>query len=205
MTTKAVRIACLVTLLIALGSAPVLAERGDKNLRFGVLFALPTGDLAMGDDKLQLEDTFGAQASFEFLATGNLGIEPALTWGNHDAVVTGPQPDLDIGEIDLLTLTFNFNFHVLPNSRTDLFLGPTIGYAFWGDLKSDLFAQNFAAEDEFTYGFNIGVDVPCKSEHWAFSAVVNYLVLDVSLEGQAPQPDLSVDPFQFKIGIAYKF
>jgi hypothetical protein len=141
------------------------------------------------------------------MATNLFGVEPAISSSGHDVDVT-PMADetLSFGEIDLFAMTTNLNFHLLPQSKLDLVIGPTIGYAFWGDLKTDLFPENFAAEDEFIYGAHVALNVPFAEGKWAFSAAVDYLLTEINLEGgDSSDPALGVDPLMIKLGVSYRF
>lgn len=80
-------------------------------------------------------------------------------------------------------------------------MGPTIGYAFWGELESEMFQQNFTANDDFVCGGNVGIDVPLGA-HWGFNAALSYLGMDAELDGG---PAMGVDPFIVKAGALYRF
>ena len=184
---------------------PAWAEKGDMLVRFGFSYSMPTNDLVDAGQTTDLDDAFGYQAAFEYMVTDLIGVEPALGGTNCEVTVSeAGLPDLELGEIDLFAVTADLNFHVFRKKSVDLFVGPTIGYAFWGDLETDLFPQNFAAEDEFIYGLNIGADVPLGGGNWAFSGALDYLFTDVNLKGSSA-PDLGVDPLQFKVGVTYSF
>jgi outer membrane protein W len=194
----------LAALLVSGLVFPAWAEAGDMSVRFGVLYSAPTDDLVDGEQTTELDGSFGFQASFEYLITDLIGIEPAITTGNHDVTVKESGfPDLDFGEIGLFTLTANVNFHFMRESRIDLFAGPTIGYASWGDLKTDEFPQDFPVDDEFIYGINVGVDVPFGEGKWGFSGALNYLLAGVNPEGSSEE--IGVNPLQVKAGVSYRF
>jgi outer membrane protein W len=182
----------------------VWAEQGDMKIRFGVLYQIPTGDLVVEDQKTELDDALGFQAGFEYLLTDWIGVEPTMTYSKSDVNVTEDGvPDLELGEIGLLTLAANLNFHILRETRLDLYLGPTIGYGIWGDLETDLFPQDFKADDKFVYGINVGLDVPFGESGWGFAGALNYLAADLTLEGSSD--DIGFDPVQLKVGVVYKF
>lgn len=189
---------------------PALAEKGDMQVRFGVLYDIPMSDMKQDDATIQAEDAFGFQASFEYKFTDLIGLEPVLATAEHDVEVTDTGgPDFKLGDVGFLALTVNLNLHVVQKKGVDFYVGPTIGYMFWGDLETSLFGpeEKIAAEDDFTYGANFGVDVPF-GEKWAFAAALSYLKTKVTLEsdfGPAEEPDLDVDPIQFRVGVAYRF
>jgi outer membrane protein W len=182
--------------------SPTSADTGDMQVRVGIVDSLPTDDYTEAGQKTELDSAVGFQASFEYMVTDQIGVEPAIALTNHDVTVKeAGMPDVALGDIDLFALTANVNFHVVQSDSVDLFVGPTVGYAFWGDLKTDL--QSFSVDGQFVYGFNVGVDVPFGEGDWAFSAAMNYLSADVSFGGDSP--DLGVSPIQLKAGVSYKF
>ncbi|MDX1389427.1 MAG: hypothetical protein R3344_09580, partial [Acidobacteriota bacterium] len=64
----------------------------------------------------------------------------------------------------------------------------------------------FAIDDDFTYGLNVGVDVPFGESNWSFFGGLNYLVLDAALTDADPgDPPLGVDPLQLKVGVSFTF
>jgi outer membrane protein W len=207
MRTRGLAVVGLVVLLSTCLGFPTWAESGEMKIRFGVLYSAPTSDLKVGDETIEAQPATGFQASFEYRFSDLLGIEPALTLASHsvDSMESG-FPDVEIGEADLTTLTANLNFHLLGESKLDLFVGPTIGYTFWGDLESDLVSDSFPVKDDFIYGVNVGIDVPFGESHWGFSGVLNWLQIDADLEDADPGDSaLGVDPLQIKVGVYYRF
>lgn len=206
MRTKRLAVAALVALCFSGFATQAQAEKGDMQIRFGVLYSMPTSDLSEPGETLELDEAFGYQGSFEFLLTDLIGIEPAISGAKHDVCVEeqGGQ-EYTLGDINVFMLGANVNFHLLRRDRIDLYVGPTIAYAFWGDLKTSMFPDNFPAEDDFVFGANVGIDIPFGSGQWAFNAALTYLAADVTLEGNADEPDLGVDPIQIKAGLRYRF
>jgi outer membrane protein W len=206
MKTRGLLVAALAAMLFA-GFVPAAwADKGDMRIQFGAASSSPTDDLSEPGETVELDSAVGFQASFEYMATDLIGVEPRISSTGHDVTVEGSGvPEFDLGEIDLLALTANVNFHLRRGAKIDLFVGPTIGYAFWDDLESEIFATSFPADDEFIYGVNFGLDMPFGEQRWGFSAGLNYLLTDVSLEGSAVEPDLGVDPMQLNVGVSYRF
>jgi len=191
--------------LLGATAAHAGTEKGDMRIQFGALYSTPTDDLTDGSQTSELSSELGFQASFEYMVTGLIGIEPALAMTTHDVDVTdSAAPDLTLGEIDVFNLNANLNFHLLRESKLDLFLGPTLGYAFWGDLETEVFGIEFPADDEFIYGLNLGLDVPFGQSSWSFTGALNYLLSEMSLEGSSGAA-LGVDPLQVKVGVSYRF
>lgn len=187
-------------------AAPAWAEAGDMRLRFGVLESFPSDELKEPGETIKLDDAVGFFVGFEYMVSDLIGVEPELSFANHDVKVTDAAvPDFDLGDIDYRALTGTVNFHVVAKEKWNLHLGPTVGYVFWGDLKTTFLggSEEIGADGEFTYGANVGLGVPFGDRPWGFSAALTYLFSDLTLDGGSS--DLGVDPIQVKLGISYEF
>lgn len=210
MRKKGFAVAALVSLFVSGFVFQAWAEKGDMRIQFGIQAITPTDDLKEIDELTQeaqtteIDEAVGFQAAFEYMVTNLIGVEPTIGFSTHDVEVeqTGV-PELQLGEIDLMALSANLNFHFLRESRVDLYAGPTVGYALWGDLESDVFQMDFSTDDEFIYGVNLGLDVPFGDSSWEFAAAFGLLFTDVSVEGSPS--DIGMDPMVLKIGASYKF
>jgi hypothetical protein len=204
MHARKTAIALVVTLSVLGLASQAWAEKGGKRVQFGIVYSSPTGDFVDEGETTELDSATGFQASFEYMLTDRVGVEPAIGFLDHDVTVREAGfPDLDLADTSLVLLTANVNFHLMQDKKVDLFVGPTVGYAFWGDLKSDLFEENFPTDDDFVFGANLGVVVPFGEGAWAFAGSVGYLLSDLTPEGSGA--DIGVDPFQLKAGLSYQF
>jgi outer membrane protein W len=203
MRTSGPVVAAVISLSIfVFASDSLAAEKGDQRVQFGLLYMVPTDDLVEPGETLELDESFGLQVSFERMVTDRIGVEPTIWSTSHDVEVSDAMvPDFDLGEIDLFAVAVNVNYRVLERDRVELFVGPTVGYAFWGDLETGL--GDFSADDEFVYGVNLGLDVPVGGGKWGVSGALGYLFSEIGLEGSGS--DLGVDPFQLKLGLSYRF
>jgi len=99
----------------------------------------------------------------------------------------------------------NLNFHLLKESKVDLYLGATVGYGFWGDLESRVLDTASSTDDSPIYGATLGVNVPFGESKWEFSGALSYQAMEVALTGDTPSEDLGINPFQLRAGVAYRF
>jgi hypothetical protein len=184
------------------GSPGAWAAKGDQCVRFGVIQNQPTSDFSQGGQTTELDGAIGFEVGYEYGVTERMGIAPTFSSASHDIEIReAPFPDLE-GDVDWLALLATANFHVMRRERLDLFLGPTLGYAFWGDLAIDVFPADFETDGEFVYGASAGLDVPFGGGKWGFTAALRYLVADVTPEGGE---EIGVDPVQLGAGLAYRF
>lgn len=203
MRIRAFATVCFAVLMIAALVSPAAAESGDKQLRFGLLYSSPTDDFTDGDLKTELDSALGFLVGFEFHVTDMIGIEPTLSSTSFDLSVTEPGFPTETGDTDLMALTVNVNFHFEQDSGLDLFVGPAIGYAFWGDIGLDGFPDDVPTDDEFLYGINGGLDYPLGESDWSFNAGLSYLFVDLTPEDSPVS--LGVSPFQLRVGVTYNF
>ncbi len=200
-TTGLVATALMLLLLVT----PAWAADGEKRVQFGALYAMPTDDLTEGGTKTEADAALGFQASFEIMVNDKIGIEPGIQVANHDVDFEDALGETDLGDIDFTAVMATVNFHVLQRDKLDLYVGPTVGYVFWGDLTTDVFGppETFSADDEVAYGASVGLDIPFGEGSWEFSAGLTYLFVEVTLEGGGTA--LGVDPIQGRAGVSYKF
>ncbi|MDH3308520.1 MAG: outer membrane beta-barrel protein [Acidimicrobiia bacterium] len=201
MKTREFAIVCAVGLIVSGLVAPVAAEKGDKQITFGVLYSMPTDDLVVGTQTTELDEALGFGASFEFQVTDRIGIEPGVSSFSYDISVVEPGFPTVVGDTGLVAVTTNINFHFEKDSGLDLFVGPTIGYAIWDDITLSGFPTPASTDDEFMFGVNFGVDYPFGDGGWSFNGGLGYLAVDIT----PPGGDIGVSPIQVKVGLGYAF
>lgn len=204
MRARALAIVLVVAFLVSGVAFSGAAEKGDKQLRFGLLYSMPTDDYVDGFDVTELDASLGFQAAFEFRVTDRIGIEPGLQSVSYDLSiedVNGLLPDIE-GDTDMLGLTANVNFHFERDSGLDLWVGPTVGYAFWDDIGGSGFVVPVPTDDEFIFGANFGLDVPIGEGAWGFNAGFSYLFFDIA---DSDGDSIGVSPMQLRAGATYSF
>jgi len=200
MKTREFAIVCAVVLVLAGLVSPIAAEKGDKQIKFGVLYSMPSDDLAVGTQTTELDDALGFGASFECQFSDLMGIEGGVDFFAYDITVTQPMFPVVSGDTDLMSVSASLNFHFEKDSGLDLIVGPTIGYAFWDDITLVGYPVPVSTDDEFHFGAHFGLDYPF-GDAWSFNADLGYLALDVPAAGG----DIGVSPIQLKIGLGYTF
>lgn len=201
MKTMKLAVVCAAALLVSGLVSPLAAGDGDKQFTFGILYSSPTDDLTSGTQKTELDEAVGFQAAFEIMLSDMIGIEPAVSSASYDLTVVEPMFPTVNGDTSLFAVTTNVNFHFERDGGVDIYVGPTVGYAFWDDIKVDGFAVPVPADDELIVGANFGVDVPFGDGGWAFSGGLSYWSVDLGASGG----DIGVSPLQARIGLGYTF
>ena len=101
-------------------------------------------------------------------------------------------------------LLVGFDFHMLPEGRCDLFMGPFFGYTWYDTLFGG------KVDDHYVSGLSLALDVRVKGR-LAFAASVRYIDAEAEPEPKGGPTRLrsngetSVDPVQISIGVAYRF
>ena len=168
--------------------------------------------------QMSLDAGKGFGTSLEYLALPWLGLELAGIFLDQDAHFVFDEIDvwgMDSDSTLNTLLTFGPNFHLTPNSKADLYVGPFIGYSFRDDLTFNDQGRTFEydLDDEFGFGAQLGLDVPVcpKGRCFTFHSALRYLELENEPKGPTngvlPRRDFDLD-FEhliFSIGAGYRF
>jgi outer membrane protein W len=163
-------------------------------------------------DYFAVEPGYGVGASLERIFSPRIGLEFGALIANVDSYFLR---DIDVDwaddheDIGLKLISIGPNFHLTPNRKVDLYFGPFLGYVELDGATYQVLGTTVRTdgEDEFTWGAQLGLDVPAASK-WAFTAGIRYLDLSYDLEEGANEADdleLSLDPLIFTVGVAYRF
>ena len=109
------------------------------------------------------------------------------------------------GDIGFMPFTLGLNYHLTPNSRPDLYIGPFVGLAMMDDVTISDLGESFrySFDDEFVFGINAGLDIPFKAGGpWALAAGVRWM--DLSASDPANGVDLGIDPLIATVGATFR-
>ena len=180
--------------------------------------------------KLEAQPALGLEVNFEKGLNDRLGIEVAAGWTEHDVdfdlggvtamvqdplgppgqmvTVTVPAESGQFGKIVKIPVLVGLNVHLTPDSGVDFYVGPTVGYVFWGDLDLEPEVidpgdpDSLGVDDEFVYGLNAGIDFG-GDRPWGFHAGLRYLFVEAG-ESDGPEA-LGVDPLELRVGLTRTF
>ena len=212
------RLSLALGLLIVATSAPAIAENGEKILRLGPAYVSPTGDFSktqrdepplVGVGVFEADSAVGAFVGFEFRFTDLVGLDATAIYSNHafndsyTETVDGEvvYENFSSGDASVTSLLLSANFHFLRNHSLDLYAGPTVGYAMYGDV------YDRAMKSDFSYGAVAGIDVPFGASKWMFSSTVRYIKTQAQTEATDPESllDIPIDPWIVQAGVGFKF
>lgn len=203
----------------ATATVPERVAEGDWILRvFGAVVdtdedfrsasTLPNGSSLR--DHLQVERGQGFGFGIERKFTPRLGLELSAIFADVDANF---MRDIDtLWEMvsenpEFVPITLGLNLHLTPDRKVDFYLGPLIGVIQSNDEDFRVFGETVSGQidDEFTFGAQIGLDVPATSK-FAFTAGLRWLDASFELgDEEADEIELSLDPLVLMVGFAYHF
>lgn len=104
-------------------------------------------------------------------------------------------------ETVFVPLSGQFDVHLLPAGRTDLYAQLLVGFCWFDEIFGGW------VDDHFHYGWGAGLDVDL-TERWAIAGIVRFLQVEAEpREGGAllrGTGEIDVDPWQFAVGLAYR-
>ena len=173
------------------------------------------GDLPLIYNELSLDSGQGFELDIGYMLNPKLelvltGIFTDLEGTFVAGIEPGEESDrvTDNNTVDFYTINFGANYHFTPDSRVDFYLGAFAGVFSYDSVKFNLpvideeIKINF--DDQFSYGFNAGIDVPFTSDGPLFFALaVKYLISDLKEDG-GPR-EIAIDPIIGSIGIGFRF
>jgi outer membrane protein W len=109
--------------------------------------------------------------------------------------------------VSFTPVLLSLNYHLTPGKPVDVFLGPSIGYAFLDSVTFNTLGTSYREkfDDDFTYGVNLGIDVPFGTEHnYAFTAGLRQLFLKAKGSGTLSH-SFDVNPTIATAGFAFRF
>lgn len=210
----------VMSVLVVCALCSTTAAAGDDRwvVRATALSMKTTGNSVVvdGDDdwsRYTSDAEYGFGVDFEYRASRLLGIDfGVLTASPELEVVYDAAPVIAAtAKLRITPIYAGLNFHLTPDSRFDLFIGPVLAYVVYSgfDLVVDpwfLTEEGFESEDDFGIGVNLGLDVRLGDGGWLLTAGFRYL--DTTLEASPPDEgtgSTAIDPKIFSIGFGYRF
>jgi hypothetical protein len=110
-------------------------------------------------------------------------------------------------KVSFTPVLLSLNYHATPGKPVDFFIGPSIGYAFLDSETYNTLGSSYSEKfkDDFTYGINVGIDVPFGTEHnYAFTAGLRQLFLKAKGSGTLGH-SFDLNPTIATAGFAFRF
>ncbi len=214
---------CLM-LILAL-TAPLATAGADDDkwrLRFGGVWVEPDPDFAEVDEsgnrvEVGAGDAIGFGLAFERRFGRRLGVELGAMQAEPDILIGtgfsgGPHIDTTQG-VDFRAITLALNVHLTPGKAVDLYAGPLLAHVEYGNLRlifqdaAETVEVEVSSSDHFTFGAQLGADVPFGDSAWSLNLVGRYLdsSLDVATGEQRVVQQLDVGSLIVGVGVGFRF
>ena len=190
--------------LLVAGQA--MAAAGDDKLRVTGAWVNPTSDTDLDGLTVEAQSAIGPSVAWEHMFNDDWGSEIGFMWVEHDVEASGFGEFATISQMPLL---FSANWHGLgrSGSRMDIYVGPTIGYVFYGDveLNDSVGGGEASTDDDFVYGLNSGIDIPL-GDIVDLNFGFRYLFGSVDVDdGAGGTDEVDIDPVILHAGVAFRF
>ncbi|OZI47236.1 hypothetical protein CEK29_00290 [Bordetella genomosp. 5] len=193
-----------------LATAPAVAhEEGDWLLTVGATQVRPksnNGSVLNGAVGLDVNNNVRPSFTVTYMATRNVGIELLGAWPfEHD--IRGSGGLGKIGSTKQLPPTLSLQWHFLPDSTVQPYVGIGLNYTTFFDTKTHgaLSGSKLELSDSWGIAGQVGVDVKL-SERWFMNADLRYIDISskVKLDGQRIGT-ARIDPWVATVGVGYRF
>lgn len=209
---KVYKQACLSSTLFAvlLSVAPLTAhahQEGDWLLKVGVTNVSPksnNGTLANGTVALDVKSSTRPSFSLTYMATQNIGVEllGALPFKHRLDSNLGR-----LGQTKHLPPTLSLQYHFLPNSNIQPYVGVGVNYTHFFDTESAGALQGSTLKIKNSWGLaaQVGVDIALNKD-WFLNADLRYIDIrpDVQLNGRSIGK-AKLNPWVTTLGVGYRF
>ncbi|MFT0531270.1 OmpW/AlkL family protein [Castellaniella hirudinis] len=203
-TLRQTTLACAL-LAGVLAASPALAhEAGDVLVKVGVTHVEPksnNGTVANGAVKLDIDGSTRPSLSLTYMATRNIGIELlAAVPFKHTINAKGLG---EIGSTKQLPPTLSVQWHFLPESTVQPYVGVGLNYTTFFSTKSAL--GDLSLGDSWGVAAQAGMDIQLN-ERWFLNADLRYIDISstVRLNG-ANIGKTRIDPWVATVGVGYRF
>jgi outer membrane protein W len=168
----------------------------DFRLFVGGAFVEPLNDSNIGSVNFETSSEVGIELAGEWRFS-RLGFEVAYLDAEQDLEANGNP----IGDIDLKPWNFTLNFHVIDGDFFNWFIGPTLSYVDWGDLKLQS-GNSVETDSETTWGVSTGILFGLGD---TFGIELGLRYIDSAVESQNIPQDVAVDPLFARVGVSFRF
>ena len=190
-------------------AAPAHAhEAGDVLLKVGVTQVRPdsnNGSVLDGSVKLDVNNNVRPSFTLTYMATRNIGIELLGAWPfQHDISGSGLGK---IGSTKHLPPTLSLQWHILPDSMIQPYIGVGINYTHFFDTKAEgaLSGSDLKLKDSWGVAAQLGADIKIN-DRWFMNADIRYIDISskVKLDGQHIGT-ARINPWVATLGVGYRF
>jgi outer membrane protein W len=200
------RTAIVFAMLAAVGvvftpsSAQAQEEKGDYDwkLFLGGSYVAPLSktDVATLGTSVKASSELGYEIGVEWKGTDRFGFEIAYLDANSD-IKTGSGK---IGDITMRPWDISLNFHIIDKNIFNWYIGPTLSYISWSDLKLTN-GVKLPVDSQTTYGVSTGLVIGLGQ---TFGIQFGLRYIEASIDAGLPQK-IKVDPLFASVAVSFRF
>lgn len=214
----------LVAGMLAASGLPATSYAQDAGwqLRLNGAWVDPSVDYSQPNDEGEMiradsESAMGYGLALEYRASRRIGWELGVLRARPEIMLHGavqPGSELSVGErVSFMPVTLGLNLHLTPDGPLDIYAGPVVGYAFFGDLTYKVATEGgeqrieFRSGNSFAWGATLGADVTLGHGAWSLGAALTYLDVgwEVTEVASGGSETVDFDPLIATVGLRYRF
>ena len=175
-------------------------DRGDYDWKLFVgpsyVSPLSDSDVSNVGNSIEASSELGYEIGIEWKGTDRLGFEIAYLDLDTDLETSLGT----IGDISMRPWMFSMNFHVVDKNAFNWYVGPTLAYVGWSDLKLSN-GTRYDVDGESTFGVSTGFVVGLGE---TFGIQFGLRYIDASIDAGLAD-EISVDPLFAGVAVAFRF
>lgn len=209
----------LIIFSAALATLPLTASAEDEpwQIRFAVVSMNPSGSSVIVHEtgerfSYETSNGVGAAIDLEYRASRRLGIDFGIITSSPGIKVTVDAQPLSVsasGDITITPIYAALNFHLTPDSRFDLYIGPMLAWVLYNRIElvaGPGISEELSSQNSLGIGAVLGLDIGLGSGRWSLNGAIRYL--DTTLKASSADGgvgETDIDPTIFSFGFGYRF
>ena len=181
-------------------SAHAEEQKGDYDwkLFLGGSYVAPLSktDVTSLGTSVKASSELGYEIGVEWKGTDRFGFEIAYLDANSDIKAVNGK----VGDISMRPWDFSAYFHIIDSNIFNWYIGPTLSYISWSDLKLTNGAK-LPVDSETTWGASTGLVIGL-GQTFGIQFVLRYI--DASIDAGLPQK-IKVDPLFASVAVSFRF
>jgi outer membrane protein len=210
MLTGFVVLAGSLTASATLTSASAQSEQGNWLVRLRAIDVVPheSASISTIGGTASIDSKVVPELDFSYFFTPNIAAELILATSKHNITAVGTSlGDVPVGSVWLLPPTLTAQYHFLPDSRLNPYIGAGINYTiFYKSRPAGGAVTSVGYSDKVAPALQAGVDF-MLDDHLLLNLDVKkiWIKTTASLNGGAIEADTKINPWIFGAGIGYRF
>lgn len=185
-------------------------QAGDVMVRVRGLAVLPevSSSVSIGG-KVEASQSIVPEADISYYFTKNIAVEAIAAITRHNVSANGTSSgDVGLGKVTLLPPTVTAQYHFMPDSKFNPYLGAGINYTYFFDHKTTKgsAATKIRYDNTFNPAIQAGFDYNVAG-NWFMNVDVKHIFLKTvaKINGGSIMADVNLDPTIVGVGLGYRF